>query len=459
VHQNSSNTSQQLAGESKRPSPWLYVITLYFPFGLLQAGLAVNLPNNLLKLLEFSNEQIGLISGIGLVASLRFLIAPWLDGATTKRKLSIITLTVSGFIAIGMSAVTLIAPHPMVFLWTMVALLFGVAIVGAAHETAADGYYIRALDPKRQAEFIGIKTASIRIGSIFATTGLLLLATRIADHFGATGVDSVDKVGFHYGFGTAFGIVGAIVLAIALYNRVMIPVIPEDQPVKHERFAILDVLRDYFMQKRVFLIVAFIVLYRFGEGFLVLKHPFYLDSREAGGLGIDAADLAYISILAELPWMIVGGILGGYIIKWFGLRRVFIPLALCINIPNLLYYWLAATQPTATFMFLGEDLNIALLGASSVEALGYGMSFSAMFYYMHITATESGRNKTSILAVSFAIMNVGWYLPGMLSGFVQSSVGYTGLFILSSTVGLAALTLIPFLPMPSGEATGDERKT
>lgn len=67
------------------PSPWLYIISLYFPFGLMSAGLMVSLPNSLFKLLEFSNQQIGMLSGLGLVASLRFLFAPWLDGAATKR--------------------------------------------------------------------------------------------------------------------------------------------------------------------------------------------------------------------------------------------------------------------------------------------------------------------------------------------------------------------------------------
>jgi len=93
----------------------------------------------------------------------------------------------------------------------------------------------------------------------------------------------------------------------------------------------------------------------------------------------------------------------------------------------------------------------SLLVASCIESLGYGMSFSAMFYYMHIMATECGKNKTSILAISFALMNVGWTLPSMMSGFVQARLGYIGLFIVSSTVGLTALLVIPFLPMPNVE--------
>ena len=447
-------STRPIAPEARpMPSPWLYIISLYFPFGLMSAGLMVSLPNSLFKLLEFSNQQIGMLSGLGLVASLRFLFAPWLDGAATKRGLSIVTLLLSGAVAFSMAGITAFSVSPEFFLWAMVGALFLMAILSASHETAADGYYIRALDPKLQAQFIGVKTASIRIGIITASTGLLLLATHLAARSGATDITSVDKSGFHFGFAVAFALAGVILIALAVYNYFMVPRIPQDEPVRHERFAILEVLREYLRQEKVALFVLFILLYRFGEGFLAMKGPFYLDSTSAGGLACQAGDLAYISLLAELPWMIVGGILGGYIIKWFGLRRVFIPLALCMNIPNLLYVWLAVAQPQATIALFGHNLNIALLMSSSTEAIFYGMSFSAMFYYMHIMATESGRNKTSILAVSFAVMNLGWLVPGMMSGFVQAAIGYPGLFLVSSTVGLSALLLIPHLPMPQAEGS------
>jgi PAT family beta-lactamase induction signal transducer AmpG len=190
-----------------------------------------------------------------------------------------------------------------------------------------------------------------------------------------------------------------------------------------------------------------------------MKYPFYLDARDAGGLGMAAADLAWISILAEMPWMMIGGILGGFTIKWLGLRRVFIPLALAINLPNLVYYWLAVTQPSTSIIIFGQSLNISLLGASSFEAFFYGMSFSAMFYYMHIKATESGRNKTSILAISFALMGLGWTIPGMLSGYVQESIGYTGVFLISAIAGLPTLLIIPFLPYADKTEVAPENRT
>jgi PAT family beta-lactamase induction signal transducer AmpG len=433
-------------------SPWAFIITLYLPFGIMDYGLKVALPSNLFKLLEFSNQEIGLLSGIGLVASFRFAFAPWLDGATTKRRLSLVTLTLGAILAFAGAGLIYSPVDRSFFLWGMVVMLFSMAIVGASHETAADGYYIRVLSPKRQAEFIGIKTAAVRAGVIFSTLVLLLTATKIAAHYGATGVKSDDKTGFHIGFAVAYMVAGALTLAFAVYNKFVIPKIPQDKAVHHKRFALGEVLREYFQQRGVFLMILLFLIYRVGQGFLeVMKGPFYLDPMDKGGMAADATAMPYFSLLSDMPWMIVGGIAGGYIVKWYGLRRTFLPLAIFMNLPNLFYVWLAMKQPETSVLLFGETLNVGVLVGSSIESLGYGLSFSAMFYYMHIMATESGRNKTAILAVSLAIMNVGWMGPGMLSGFVQAEIGYAGLFLISSFVGLIALFLIPFLPMPQIE--------
>lgn len=431
---------------STRNSPWLFLPTLYLPFGILMA-LATSFPVNFFKLLGSSNETVGLLNGIGLIGAFRFLYAPYLDAAASKRVLSFYTVGMACIVIGGMSVLVFPGDPGPNFFPLMLGLLILLAFVGASHETAADGFYIRALTAERQAEFIGIKTSAIRIGAISISTGLLLVATKMAASYGATGVDSPDKTGFHIGFGTAYAIGACLMAFFLVWNWQTLPKLAIDQPVRCTSFAVVEVLREYLSQRGVVVMVLFIVFYRFGEGFLLLKGPFYLDPVADGGLAVPATAIPYYVLLTDIPWAITGGILGGYLIKWFGLIRTLLPLILCMSLPNWSYVALAWFQPQVTFSLLGEALNPWLIVASSIESLGYGLSFSAMFYYMHIMATESGRNKTSILAISFALMNVGFLLPGMMSGFVQAQIGYVGLFIASSTIGLVVLFLLPMLPM------------
>lgn len=436
-------------------SPWAYIPTLYLPFGIMM-GLHSGMAGNLFKLLGFSNEVVGLLAGVGLIATFRFVFVPWLDAASTKRRLSLFTIVGAGVLAFTAAAVIYARPDQHIFLVIMIAILIGMTIMAAACETAADGYYIRALNPKRQAQFIGIKTAAIRGGLIVTTMVLIFGATKLAARYNAIDMESQDKTGFYIGFSLAYLAAAVMMVGFTLYNKRMIPKIAQDQPVRQKGtllFAAVPIVKEYLLQHRVGAIILMILLYRFGEGFLAMKGPFYLDPIEEGGLLSEATDMPLYSMITDMPWMIIGGILGGYMIKWWGLKRTFIPLAATMSLPNLFYVWLAFAQPMTQISLLGQTLNLHLLYASSIESLGYGMSFSAMFYYMHIMATESGMNKTSILAISFALMNLGWTIPTMMSGFVQGWLGYPGLFIVSSTVGLTVLVVIPFLPMPKVEAT------
>lgn len=431
----------------KRHSPWLYVITLYLPFGILN-GFMQQFPLNLFKLLGISNQLISLITGVGIILSFRFIYAPWLDSISTKRRLSLVILFLASIVMFSISAMLFMQLQVNLLFWVVLVILFFLAFCSASYETAVDGYYIRALDPKLQAQFIGIKTFAIRFGTITAVMVFLWGATKIAEKYGAVNVTSKDKTGFYIGFCIAYIAAGFLMLFSAFWNKFAIPVIPQDAPVKHKSFPLKEVLVEYFKQDRVVFIILIILLYRFGQGFLLMRNPFLLDPVSKGGMNTEASAMPLYSLLTDTPWTIIGGIWGGYIIKWKGLKKSFIPLALFMSLPNLFYAWLAWQRPEGAIELFGSSLNISMLIGSSFESLGYGLSFSAIFYYMHITATYAGHNKTSILAISMCIMNLGFSIPMMASGYIQSSIGYTWTFLISVPVGLLTVLVIPFLKIP-----------
>jgi len=68
-----------------------------------------------------------------------------------------------------------------------------------------------------------------------------------------------------------------------LYHLKMLPYPGTDLPVKDKLSSIpfIEVFREYFSQKKIFYILGFILLYRFGEGLLIkMAQPFMLDSYE-----------------------------------------------------------------------------------------------------------------------------------------------------------------------------------
>jgi PAT family beta-lactamase induction signal transducer AmpG len=453
------------SSESKpAASPWSFVPTLYFPYGML-GFLSVWQIMQLFKLLGYSNTIVSLVSGLGFLGAFRFLYAPWLDGLAAKRKLCLGCMGLATFLYLVIGVLILAGLKPSTFLLAVFPFLIVLALVASSMEVAADGFYIRALDEKSQATFIGIRTAAIRLGSLFLSVGLGWVFAQVAASYGAVSADSPDKTGFYVANGWLYLSAAAITAGFLVWNWLKVPTLPADVPVESRGFALGDALKEYFSQEGVGKICAVVLLYRFGEGFLggmmgqASMGPFYLDPLSEGGMGVPVASGPVMMGISGMPMIISGGVLGGFIIRWYGLRRTFVPMALAMSLPNIGSVLLAIFQPQAHFLLFGEKVFSWLLLAAVVENFTYGMSFSAISYYVTVMASQSGRNKTSILAISSALQYIGFFIPMMMSGAVQARIGYVGVFALAVVAGLPAVFVIPRLPLPRSEQptirTGD----
>lgn len=415
-------------------SPWCFVFTLYFGVGLCGGGLIGNLSAVMYADMGYSNVFIGSVALLSLPSSVRFLWSAYIDAMGSKRSMTCLFLAALGMAALLLSLVIFI---DFAFTWTTLILFGLLAFCFASLEISADGYYIRALSLRRQAEFVGIKAAAIRMGIIFALVVLVRMAGELTDR----------EWSRHAAWGTVLLGAAFIFFILAAYNFRFLPKAKGDEPVKNEGFALLAVLKDYLKLERVWAVILLILCYRWGQGLLFfMTVPFYMNTWEDGGMGMTTAQVALLKTYTDMPWMIVGGIVGGMIIKRMGLRRVFIPMAFMMNLPNLLYVYLAIFQPEGAFLLLGTEFYTKLFIVSCFESLGYGLGFSAFFFYIH--ALSRGPNKTSILAISSGLMGMGFFVPGGISGIIQTWLGFPGLFIVSTVVGMGAIFLILLAPMP-----------
>ncbi|MCW8809372.1 MAG: MFS transporter, partial [Ignavibacteriaceae bacterium] len=116
--------------------------------------------------------------------------------------------------------------------------------------------------------------------------------------------------------------------------------------------------------------------------------------------------------------LMLGGILGGFVCAKKGLKFWIWWMLIAINLPDLVYVYLAATQ-TSNFILI----NICV----AVEQFGYGFGFTAFMLYL-IYVSE-GEFKTAHFAIATGLMALGMMLPGMISGWIQEQVGYLNFFI------------------------------
>lgn len=424
-------------------SPWIFIPMLFMAVGAGGGGLIGNLTTVMFKDFGFSNSLIGAVALLSLPSTLRFLWAPWIDSLGSKRDLCwrFTALMASVILILGiLVALGYLTP---LLAFCAVALF---SLIFSGLEVASDGYYIRIFDRKRQAEFVGIKTAAIRGGIILS----IALFIRMAGDLQEQGWTK------NAAWGKAVIWAGITLFLLAVYYRQALPHASGDEPVKdHAGFPLMPVLKEYITQKRAGVIILMLLIFRLGQGMQVyMVPPFLMDASNAGGYGMNPKDIAMLKTFADMPCMIIGGIIGGFIIKRFGLRRTLVPFTLLLNVPNFAYIYLAYFRPEATMSVFGHVFYRDVFWTAAVETLGYGIGFSAFYYYLH--AIAEGRHKTSMLAISSGLMGLGFYLPGGLSGILQEHMGYTSLFIISSTAGLLTLLILPFLPMPSFDERVEE---
>ena len=175
----------------------------------------------------------------------------------------------------------------------------------------------------------------------------------------------------------------------------------------------------FFKKEHVGLMFFFLLTYRLGESQLAkLAQPFMLDSITSGGLGISTTSVGVIYGTIGVIALLCGGIISGVLISKHGFKKWLIPMALAINIPDLLYVLLSLT---------GTQNFAIVTSCVAIEQFGYGFGFTA--YTMYLIYIAQGEHKTAHYAIGTGFMALGMMLPGMIAGWIADTIGYSLFFV------------------------------
>jgi PAT family beta-lactamase induction signal transducer AmpG len=205
---------------------------------------------------------------------------------------------------------------------------------------------------------------------------------------------------------------------------------------------------DYLDRPRVGLVLAFLMLYRTGESFLLnMAYPFL------ASVGVSRAEYGLAYGTFGIAASITGGILGGAAIARWGLARCIWPFVLCQNVLNLLYLGLAwSSRGWSGTAPLAAEPSLALVTALIVvEAFGAGLGTAAFMVF--VMRTTRPAHKAAHMAIATGIATVSATLAGVVSGFLADALGFTVYFGLTFLATLPSMAMIPFLPgIRDGEA-------
>ncbi|HEY4417306.1 MAG TPA: MFS transporter [Verrucomicrobiae bacterium] len=411
-------------------SPWLWIPTLYLAEGFPYA-LAMTVSVVLYKNLGVANGDIAFYTSLlYLPWVIKPLWSPLVDMLKTRR---LWVWTMQLFVGAAFAGVALVIPAPHFFQITL-ALFWLVAFSSATHDIAADGFYLLALAEREQAWFTGVRNMFYRIASIITQGGLVILAGEIYRH----------THNYVTAWTSVFAMMAGVILVLGVYHRWILPRPAGDQAaplgsLNDFSSGFLQTFADFFRKPKIFTLLAFLLLYRFGEAQLVkMAQLFLLDAREKGGLGLELEQVGFIYGTVGVIALMLGGLLGGWLISRQGLKSWLWPMLLAIHLPDAVFIWLAYARPE----------NVLAIGAGvAVEQFGYGFGFTAFMLYMIRIAR--GAHPTAHYAICTGFMALGMMLPGMWSGWLQGQIGYQHFFvwvILATIPSFWVTTKIPLEP-------------
>jgi PAT family beta-lactamase induction signal transducer AmpG len=413
-------------------SPITWVPTLYFVQGLPFFTVAM-IAGLMFKSMGVDNATIGHYTALlGLAWVFKPLWSPFLELAPNKKTMVVL------FQFVGASAMGLVALALQLPGWFAigVAVLTLLAIASATHDIAADGLYIASLSPKQQAMYAGWQGAFFNAARLMAAGGILYLAGTLEKTMPAAQSWTV-----------IFVTLGAMMAALAAYHLWALPSSPNaarsDRSLGGTADVLRDVLLDFFRKPGIWVAIAFIILFRAGEGQIQTIGPLFLrDPRSAGGLGLTTDQVGIVYGTAGTIAFIVGSILGGYFTAWLGLKRALPLLIIGMNLPNLVFYYLSTAMPT--------DLRL-IASAMSLEMFGYGFGFVGIILYI-MQVVAKGKYTTAHYALGTGVMQLGFVLFKWISGDIQTALGYQGFFLWVLLAAVPVLLMSWFIHVPPADA-------
>lgn len=194
---------------------------------------------------------------------------------------------------------------------------------------------------------------------------------------------------------------------------------------------------DFLAQRRIGLVLVFIVSFRVGESFLVkMRWPFLHDV-----LGMEITAYAWANGTLGTIASFVATFLGGHLIARDGLRRWIWPFMLLQNALNLLFVMLAWLGPEGAGTWL-------TVGVITFDAFGSGLGTAVfMVYLMRCCAPQ---HRAAHMAIVTALMSVSFTLAGVCSGFLASAMGFGPYFLFTFLVTIPGMILVFFLPHIDG---------
>ncbi len=380
---------------------------------------------------------IGYFSWVGVTYSIKVFWAPvidrlqliWLSRTLGKRRSWMLVAQVG--IAVGLFGMG--SADAQMHLQEIALLAIVVAFCSATQDIVVDAYRIEVAVPEYQGAMAAAYVFGYRVALLVAGAGAFYIAAFV----------SWQAAYYAMAAGMLVGVVTTLLVREPVHSPDRRTEKTESElesafgvdkkgpaPVRLLAWfidAVVSPFVEFFARngKRGLVILLLIAVYKLSDITMgVMANPFYLD------LGFSKQEIAEVSKIFGFFMTILGASVGGVLVVRFGIMRPLLLGAVMVAATNLLFAWLAVSQP-----------NLSLLAAViSADNLSGGIATAVFIAYLS-SLTNSAYTATQYALFS-SLMTLPAKLLGGLSGRVVEQFGYELFFVYAALIGLPAIILV-----------------
>jgi PAT family beta-lactamase induction signal transducer AmpG len=369
---------------------------LYFSEGF-PYGIATDAVNTYLSFKKIDLATIGLISGVGLIWTLKFFWAPLVDIAGTYRRWIFGSLIV---LSLSIAGLGMVAPASPAFWGVLIVLI----AASATQDIAIDALAIRITPPDLLGLVNSARVAAYRAAMLAAPNLVGLL---------------VAYTGWRTAFMTAAVVPLIVLVAIALTA-------PAERGSEKQRENPLRSLFTWLQRPGSLILLAMILLYRLGDNALTPMIKPYWALR-----GFSVAEVTTVTSTLGMICTILGAIAGGAFVTRFGVYRGMLILGIIQMLSNFTYAYVAMTTAGRPAMY----------GAAIIETFCGGLGTAAFLsFLMFICDRANAATEYALLSALFA---AGRTFAFAISGYLAKDLGFANYYWLTAALALPGLALLP----------------
>ncbi len=315
-------------------------------------------------------------------------------------------------------------------IWAAFAVFLGIAFMSATQDIAIDGYYLDMLDGRAQSAYSGVRVMFYRVAMV-AGSGLFVMIAGLKGSSWSVG----------------FGAGAAVFVLLYVFHMFYLPYAPEGVPPgrgvspQSHRKSFADAFSSFLDQKRILLILMFIIFFRVDD-FLwkPMSKAFLMD------IGVSVAQLGFLQGVVGVIATIAGSVLGGFYIARKGLTKSLWTLGIWQSTNLLLYAYLALAHPVVPKGSVISHMSFIHVGVvNALENLAIGLGTIAFVNFLMRTCKKE--YTAAHYAICTGLMAVSSMVASFFSGFLAESMGYLGFFLLCFFASIPGLIILAFLPL------------